>query len=48
MHAQQALVLVNYKNASQSEVLALAAQVQASVLAKFEVQLEIEPVTIEC
>lgn len=46
MHAQQALVLVNYKNASQAEVLALAAQVQASVFAKFDVALEIEPVTI--
>jgi len=47
MHAQQALVLVNYKNASQAEVLALAAQVQASVLDKFDVSLEIEPVVIE-
>ena len=46
MHVQQALVLVNYKNASQSEVLAFAAQVQASVLAKFGVPLEIEPVTV--
>jgi len=47
MHAQQALVLVNYKNASQSEVLALAAQVQTSVLDKFDVSLEIEPVAIK-
>ena len=47
MHAQQALVLVNYGRANQSEVLALADQVQASVLVKFGVSLEIEPVTIE-
>ena len=46
MHAQQALVLVNYENASHSEVLGLAAQVQASVLNKFDVSLEIEPVVI--
>jgi len=47
MHAQQALVLVNYENASQAEVLALAAQVQESVLDKFAVSLEIEPVVIK-
>jgi len=47
MHAQQALVLVNYEHANQVEVLALAAQVQASVLAKFDVPLEIEPVVIK-
>ncbi|MFT7373446.1 MAG: UDP-N-acetylmuramate dehydrogenase [Oleiphilaceae bacterium] len=46
MHAKQALVLVNYKSASQSEVLALAAQVQSSVSAKYDVSLEIEPITI--
>jgi UDP-N-acetylmuramate dehydrogenase len=47
MHAQQALVLVNYENSSQSEVLSLATQVKNSVLEKFDVLLEIEPVTIE-
>lgn len=43
MHAQQALVLVNYANASCEEVLAFAAQVQARVLALYQVQLKIEP-----
>jgi UDP-N-acetylmuramate dehydrogenase len=47
MHAQQALVLVNYKHARQTEVLALAAKVQASVQAMFNVSLEIEPVAID-
>ena len=46
MHVQQALVLVNYKHADQQEVLDFAAQVQTSVLKKFDVSLEIEPVTI--
>lgn len=47
MHAQQALVLVNYKNASQLEVLSVAEQVKTSVLAQFGVSLEIEPIVIE-
>jgi UDP-N-acetylmuramate dehydrogenase len=47
MHAQQALVLVNYNHATQYEVLAFAAQVKASVLEKFDVSLEIEPVVIK-
>jgi UDP-N-acetylmuramate dehydrogenase len=46
MHAQQALVLVNYGDASGAEVLALAAQVRESVAALFAVELEQEPIIL--
>lgn len=45
MHAQQALVLVNYADATEKEVLSFAAKVQDSILKKFQVLLEIEPVS---
>lgn len=44
MHAQQALVLVNYGDATLEQVLNVAEQVQASVHEKFGVQLEREPI----
>jgi len=44
MYAKQALVLVNYANATADDVLALSAAVQADVKAKFGVNLEREPV----
>ncbi len=43
VHQQQALVLINYGGATGTEILALAAVIQASVLAKFSVSLELEP-----
>lgn len=43
VHRLQALVLVNYGKASGSELLQLARQIQADVLARFGVALEIEP-----
>ncbi|PTQ69929.1 UDP-N-acetylmuramate dehydrogenase [Pseudomonas sp. GV071] len=43
VHKLQALVLVNYGGATGSELLALAKRIQADVLAKFGVELEIEP-----
>lgn len=46
MHAQQALVLVNYGAASGADVLALAAQVRESVAALFDVELEQEPIIL--
>jgi len=46
MHARQALVLVNHGGARASDVMALAAAVQASVLARYGVPLEPEPVVI--
>ena len=42
VHAKQALVLVNYGNATGDEILNLAGQVQASVLAKFGVEISPE------
>ena len=42
VHSQQALVLVNYGNATGEEIWALAQRIQASVLEKFGVQLEPE------
>ena len=45
MHVQQALVLVNYADATEEEVLKFAAKVQDSILKKFQVKLEIEPVS---
>ena len=46
MHAQQALVLVNYGAASAEQVLTLAANVKQTVLERFQVSLEQEPVII--
>jgi UDP-N-acetylmuramate dehydrogenase len=46
VHARQALVLVNYGQATAQELLALAAAIQQSVLEQFGVTLEIEPVVI--
>ena len=43
VHPRQAIVLVNYDHASGEELLALAAQIQDSVFARFAVQLDIEP-----
>jgi len=42
MHAKQALVLVNYGGATAAELVHVATQVQADVLAKFGVSLEME------
>jgi UDP-N-acetylmuramate dehydrogenase len=39
VHPKQALVLVNYGDGSGAEILALAKQIQASVLQKFEINL---------
>ena len=46
MHAAQALVLVNYAEATGAEVLAFAGQVRQSVLERFSVLLEQEPVIL--
>ena len=43
VHQQQALVLINHGGATGTEILALAAAIQASVLEKFSISLEIEP-----
>lgn len=43
VYEKQALVLVNHGEGNRTELLALAASIQASVLEKFGVQLEIEP-----
>ena len=47
IHAQQALVLVNYQNGKKDDcardILALARYIQEKVLATFFIQLEIEP-----
>ncbi|MGI9289262.1 MAG: UDP-N-acetylmuramate dehydrogenase [Pseudomonadales bacterium] len=43
VHENQALVLINYNAATGAEVLALAADIQTSVLEKFSVNLELEP-----
>lgn len=42
VHQNQALVLVNYGNASGADILELAQRIQASVLEKFGVHLEME------
>ncbi len=43
IHPRQAIVLVNYDGADGAEVLAFADAIQADVLARFNVDLEIEP-----
>lgn len=43
VHSQQALVLVNYGAASGEQILALAKRIQADILQRFAVTLEIEP-----
>ena len=43
MHSQQALVLVNYQNASGAEVMALAQTIQRDINARYGIDLEIEP-----
>lgn len=43
VHAKQALVLVNYGNASGKDILQLAQQIQQDIRDKFQVSLEIEP-----
>ena len=43
VHRLQALVLVNYGQATGQELLALAQRIQADISARFDVQLEIEP-----
>ncbi len=42
VHTKQALVLVNYENASGKEIFDLASEIQQSVKEKFDVGLEIE------
>lgn len=43
VHAQHALVLVNYGNSSGADLLALASDIQADVNKRFSIALEIEP-----
>ena len=43
VHRQHALVLVNHGNASGRQILALAKRIQADMLQRFGVELEIEP-----
>ncbi len=46
VHAQHALVLVNYGQANGQQIWSLAQEIQASVLEKFSVQLSPEPVVL--
>jgi UDP-N-acetylmuramate dehydrogenase len=43
VHRSQALVLVNYGQATGQQLLALAQRIQADVFRRFAVDLEIEP-----
>ena len=43
VHRLQALVLVNYGSATGAQLLALARRIQADILARFGIELEIEP-----
>jgi UDP-N-acetylmuramate dehydrogenase len=43
VHADHALVLVNYGGASAEEVMDLAREIQLSVRAGFDIDIEIEP-----
>ncbi|QSP93622.1 UDP-N-acetylmuramate dehydrogenase [Marinobacter salinisoli] len=43
VHNRQALVLINHSNGTGADILALAAEIRASVKAKFGVELEMEP-----
>lgn len=43
VHKQQALVLVNYGQATGQQILQLAHDIQADIAARFDIQLEIEP-----
>ena len=47
VHEKQALVLVNYNNASGTEVFKLAKKIQETILATFEITLDIEVNVIE-
>jgi len=42
VHKNQALVIVNYGNATGSEILNLANQIQKSVADQFDIELEME------
>ncbi|MCF8172016.1 MAG: UDP-N-acetylenolpyruvoylglucosamine reductase, partial [Candidatus Methylopumilus sp.] len=46
VHAQQALVLVNYGHAQADELLAFASTISQAVQKTFGVLLEIEPVVV--
>ncbi|HEY9279890.1 MAG TPA: UDP-N-acetylmuramate dehydrogenase [Eoetvoesiella sp.] len=46
MHDRQALVLVNYGDAAARDVVALADAIRADVAARFDVQLEQEPIAV--
>jgi UDP-N-acetylmuramate dehydrogenase len=46
VHAQQALVLVNYGHAQAEELLAFASTISQAVQTTFGVRLEIEPVIV--
>ncbi|MFN7095043.1 MAG: hypothetical protein ACK4M7_06735 [Burkholderiales bacterium] len=46
VYAKQALVLVNYAQATQAEILTLARLVQDKVFAHYGIELNIEPIII--